>query len=270
MVIDLGSVKMSAQTNEIFSAISKAQAEIESVGKEKQVNMSRDGKPGAKYKYAELSDVQAALKDPYAKHGLSYSQWLTSSGINTMISHSSGQWIMGTLSDVEIQMRGHGPQDYGSLTTYLRRYHLAAATGVAQEDDDAISAQQSKPQEKPKIEKKVFNHAPGAANPPPQPPSFPDDLDQIPEDNMQNFKTKEPSKSHQVITDQQVKRLFAISKNNNYSQQDLRMIVKESCGVDSTSQIPWVRYEQICQGLQAQLPADKIIESVLIKHGSPS
>lgn len=138
--MDLGPVKMSLTTMELFKALNKAQAQIESVKKTNQVDM---GQGKAKYKYAELSDVQDAIRDPYKENGLSYSQWLLGKGIATMIGHVSGEWIMGILDEPPIQMRASGPQDYGSFSTYLRRYHLAASTGTPQQDDDAIEAQKS-------------------------------------------------------------------------------------------------------------------------------
>lgn len=259
LFLNLGSIKMSLQTSELFTALSKAQGEIETVEKDKSVNMSRDGRPGAKYKYAELSDVQAAIKEPFARNGLSYSQWLLSNGIATMIKHSSGQWICGELSNAEIQMRGSGPQDYGSLSTYLRRYHLAAAAGISQDDDDGNKAQGNDAQ---------ISHAkretPKQLAAPTQAPSM--QKDSVPEDKMQNFKTVEPSNAS-VISEAQVKRLFAIAKKHNYGTQDLKIILKESMGIDSTSQIPCVKYDTLVNLIQMQTPSNEIIEKVLIKHG---
>lgn len=144
--IDLGVIKMSKSVVNLFKALNEAQGKLETVQKTNDVDM---GQGRAKYKYAELSDVQDAIRSAYRACGLHYSQWLHGDGITTLVGHTSGEWVMGTLAEAPIKMRAEGPQDYGSFTTYLRRYHLAAVTGVAQEDDDGIYAQKTATTQKP-------------------------------------------------------------------------------------------------------------------------
>ena len=76
--------------------------------------------------------------------------------VETLISHSSGEWIS---SICHAPVSKQDAQGVGSAITYLRRYSLAAMCGIAQEDDDANSAvghapqpqAQTKPQAKPEI-----------------------------------------------------------------------------------------------------------------------
>jgi hypothetical protein len=51
--------------------------------------------------------------------------------------HKSGQWMSGIIS---APVSKQDAQGVGSATTYCRRYALAAAAGLAQEDDDANAA----------------------------------------------------------------------------------------------------------------------------------
>lgn len=94
--------------------------------------------PHFKNKYADLTQVWAACEEALEANGLAVLQGLgeASGGMmhmSTMLLHSSGQWIK---SSASIPLPKADPQGYGSATTYLRRYALAAMVGIVQEDDD--------------------------------------------------------------------------------------------------------------------------------------
>ena len=82
-------------------------------------------------------------REPLSKNGLSIFQAnegiVESSklAVTTMIMHSSGQFIKVTSS---YPIQKNDAQGFGSTLTYARRYSLAAALGLAQEDDDGNSA----------------------------------------------------------------------------------------------------------------------------------
>ena len=57
--------------------------------------------------------------------------------------HESGEWIESTAT---CPLQKHDPQGYGSANTYLRRYALAAAVGLYQDDDDGQAASTPKPE----------------------------------------------------------------------------------------------------------------------------
>ena len=121
---------------ELFSALVKAQSEIKGAVKD-SLN------PHFKNKYADLGSVWDACRDALHKNGLAVVQLsrIHESGapvLITRIIHSSGQHI-----DGEYPLVCKDPQDpqkLGSATTYARRYALAAALGVIQEDDDGQAA----------------------------------------------------------------------------------------------------------------------------------
>jgi hypothetical protein len=129
-------VTTSEQINEIAGALAKAQGEIQ--------NVVKDAKnPHFKSDYATLDAVTDAVRPVFAKHGLAVMQMPSyedgSVSVETLITHTSGQWIRGT-SIAPIQKAD--PQGVGSATTYLRRYSLAAIAAIAQTDDDGYAASQ--------------------------------------------------------------------------------------------------------------------------------
>ena len=134
----------SEQLGELATALSKAQSEIRDA-KEDAVN------PHFKAKYATLSAVWDAFREPLTKNGLSLVQGLCSSsqegyvGLSTTLLHSSGQWMRTTCFT---RLGKDDPQGVGSACTYLRRYQAAAMMGVCPSDDDANSASASPGQQR--------------------------------------------------------------------------------------------------------------------------
>lgn len=132
----------SDQIGELATALSKAQAEIKGALKDST-------NPFFKSSYADLTSVIDAIKGPFTKNGLSFSQLSDIidgvTVIETVIMHSSGQWISGIMP---VKTKDDSPQAMGSGCSYTRRYALQAACGVPSLDDDGHAAQgQSKPQQ---------------------------------------------------------------------------------------------------------------------------
>jgi len=94
------------------------------------------------YKYADLASVMNAAAPALEANGLSVVQRPMPSEkgvcIQTMILHSSGEWISD--GGLHLPMQKIDPQGAGSSITYARRYGLAAMLGIVQDDDDAASA----------------------------------------------------------------------------------------------------------------------------------
>ena len=120
----------SDQINEIAAAIAKAQGQIK--GASKDAN-----NPFFKSKYADLASVWDACRAALAVNGLAVIQSPAAEGtrvsVDTLLTHSSGQWVAGTVS---VTAKEDSPQAIGSAITYLRRYALQSFVGVAPEDDD--------------------------------------------------------------------------------------------------------------------------------------
>jgi len=97
--------------------------------------------PHFKNRYADLAEIINVSREPLALNGLSIVQMVGFEGncviIETVLLHSSGQFLSSTLSVPVSKMDAQG---IGSATTYGRRYSWAAMCGLAQEDDDANAA----------------------------------------------------------------------------------------------------------------------------------
>lgn len=133
----------SEQINELATALAKAQAEMAGAKKDAQ-------NPHFKSSYADLASVWDAARPALTKHGLAVTQFTIPTErdevlVETTILHSSGQWLAGRIA---IPVDKHNAHGYGSALTYARRYALAAAVGIAPEDDDGNEAAKSAPKKR--------------------------------------------------------------------------------------------------------------------------
>lgn len=125
--------------NELATALYKAQSNIQTAKKANE-------NPHFRSKYADLASVWDACRTALTNQGLSVLQSprmiFTESGagvveLETMLIHSSGQWMSDTLS---VPLSKLDAQGVGSAITYARRYALAAFVSVAPDDDDGNAA----------------------------------------------------------------------------------------------------------------------------------
>jgi len=125
--------------NELATALSKAQASIEGASKDAT-------NPHFKSKYSDLSSCWAACRKALSDNGLAVIQIPRTEGnqvtVNTILTHSSGQFISGELS-VMNQNQKNQAQGIGSCITYLRRYALCSFVGISPEEDDGQAAGQA-------------------------------------------------------------------------------------------------------------------------------
>jgi hypothetical protein len=104
--------------------------------------------PFFKSKYADLSSVVEAIRPAFGQCGLSYIQRVEPSDkdevrVETILLHASGEWL--SCGVLNLPVSKADAQGYGSALTYARRYSLAAACGVAPEDDDGNAATKASP-----------------------------------------------------------------------------------------------------------------------------
>jgi len=97
--------------------------------------------PHFKTAYADLASVWDACRAPLANAGLSVVQLVSSDAthaiVETILAHSSGEWVSSTLA---VPLTKVDAQGLGSAITYGRRYALAAIVGVCPADDDGEAA----------------------------------------------------------------------------------------------------------------------------------
>ncbi len=132
-------IETSETIADLAAAMAVAQTSIEGALKD-------SNNPHFKSKYADLSAVWSAWQKVGPANGLSVMQFPGECAdgrlaMTTLLAHKSGQWIKATLS---IPLSKVDAQGYGSATTYARRYALAAAVGIAPEDDDGNAASNPK------------------------------------------------------------------------------------------------------------------------------
>lgn len=170
--------------------------------------------PFFKNVYADLASVWDAIRVPMAANNLAVSQTtsVTENGtvLVTTLLHSSGEWIEGTYP---LYAKDNSPQSLGSAVTYARRYALQAIMGVAPIEDDGEAAEGR-----------------GLKN------------DWNPQREMAT-----PPKT--TISEPQAKRLFAIAKSKNISNDDLKDILNVY-GYASSKDIKWTDYDSIIKDIE--------------------
>lgn len=123
----------------IAVAMNKAQSEMSGAHK-------GSNNPFFKSKYADLSAVVQAVKEPFANNGLSYVQFPIEEngriGVETILMHSSGEWLSNSFT---VQLSKQDAQGAGSAITYCRRYGLQAVAGIPSDDDDGNAASSKGP-----------------------------------------------------------------------------------------------------------------------------
>lgn len=143
----------SQQMDQLFGAMATAQGAMSAAAKD-------SNNPFFNSKYADLSSVWNACREALSKNNICVIQTTKSENdrlhLVTLLGHSSGQWIKGTIEIkvkiVEGELDKYGKikkvnelQLLGSYFTYLRRYCLSAMVGVApDEDDDGNKGQKKK------------------------------------------------------------------------------------------------------------------------------
>jgi hypothetical protein len=139
----------SEQINELATALAKCQGEMSFAAKD-SLN------PHFKSRYADLSAVWDAIREPMSKHGLSVSQLVDIHNdkpvLVSILMHTSGQWLK---SVIPILNANNTSQGQGAGITYVRRYALAALVGCVQDDDDGETASKPAPQKKEAPKPKV-------------------------------------------------------------------------------------------------------------------
>lgn len=131
----------SESIKELAASLSKAQGQFDHAKKDVKNEFFKS-------RYADLAGVIDAAKKPLSDNGLAIVQLVDTDQdgalyLETMLLHSSGEWISGKYP---IRPVKPDPQSVGSAITYARRYAFSALTGIAADDDDGNAASQGKPQ----------------------------------------------------------------------------------------------------------------------------
>ena len=122
----------------IAAAIAGVQKTIENAVKNSTATIPNRGA----YHYADLAEILNLVRPVLAAAGVAIIQSPELADgkmeVATLLAHTSGEWIQ---TRCGLPLEKATPQGAGSAITYARRYSLAAALGIAQEDDDAAGAE---------------------------------------------------------------------------------------------------------------------------------
>jgi len=139
-------MEQSQEINELTKALSVVQGNLKSARKDAE-------NPFFHSRYADLSTVWEVCRKPLSENGLAVIQvndvWGESIVLETMLTHTSGQWVRGRLL---ISPAKVDPQGIGSAMTYARRYALSALLGIVADEDDDGEAAMGRVKDKPKSE----------------------------------------------------------------------------------------------------------------------
>lgn len=123
------------------AAMASAKAEIGPIGKNREVDFT--GKTGVRtnYRFEDLAQIAEAVNPILATHGLSYRyNTVQENGgitVTCIVSHRDGYSERNSLSaQADNSGNKNNIQAVGSAITYLQRYTLKAALGLAVSNDD--------------------------------------------------------------------------------------------------------------------------------------
>lgn len=138
-------VRSSDALDELFKALSAAQAEITDPQKTKTAELVLKNGGKYSYRYADLADLLKIIRPIFAKHGLCLIQFPANPhrGAVTVVSrlgHMSGQWME---SELTMPVADDRPQTLGSAITYARRYSAGGIAGLSPDEDEDGQVAQS-------------------------------------------------------------------------------------------------------------------------------
>lgn len=123
-------------------AMADAKAEIPTIVKNRAVGFDQKGGGRTEYRHEDLAEIARTVDPILSKHGLSY-RWRTKSpvgqpiSVTCVVSHRAGHFEENELiAGKDESGSKNAIQSIGSAITYLQRYTLKAALGLAASNED--------------------------------------------------------------------------------------------------------------------------------------
>lgn len=125
----------SEEVASLFEAWALAQAKIEAVSQNREVEVKMKSGGKYSYSYATLANILHTIREPLTANGLWYTQYVRDGEMITRVFHKSGQWMETGIIPIP-DMKG-APADVGGIISFFKRYSLSEAMGLATEEDNA-------------------------------------------------------------------------------------------------------------------------------------
>lgn len=136
-------------SDQLWAAIAQFQAQLAVIDDKQLVSYTTKTGQKIEYSFVPAKAVWQAIQPRLGELGLAITQHPTiifeqttqqhSVSLVSTIGHTSGQYMV---SRFTMPVKGNGPQEFGSVVTYIRRYTLMPLLGVfAGDDDDASTGQ---------------------------------------------------------------------------------------------------------------------------------
>jgi ERF superfamily protein len=138
-------VSLADARRSFYAALAKAKGEFGPILKTRTVDYEHsDGQGRTNYRYEELADIGVVVDPVLSRHGLSYRHKSSQEGarirVTCILSHEDGYSEENSLEGEADKSGKKNPnQSIASTVTYLQRYTLKEALGIAagRDDDDA-------------------------------------------------------------------------------------------------------------------------------------
>jgi len=250
----------SESINELFKALSLVQGKIE--------DATKDGKNPFfnNAKYAKLESYLIEARPLLSEQGLSITQLIetieTKTVLTTILAHSTGQYIGASF---ELKLDKQSMQGLGSAISYARRYSYAAILSMGSEDDDGnLATNKGNVNEKDGKQNNVGTSNrqidSGKSNQNEQRldvgKSESKMSDKSNSKNEHSVAENNPKQPDTGITQKQRTRLFALMKAANWDESQLRQYCKDKLNIDSTKDLHWINYQNLCKILELKKPYD--------------
>lgn len=146
-------MRTSENIDQLATALAAAQGEFTNPERNRDVEVKMKSGGTYTFAYATFDAIIEMVRPPLAKHGLMITQPCSlvehCAIVTTRLAHKSGQWIEDEISWGVLE--NDGPQQLGSILTYLKRYSLVGMLGIAsEEDDDGNAASGNQAESKPR------------------------------------------------------------------------------------------------------------------------
>lgn len=230
---------------ELSAALALAQGEVKELGKSATSKVMLKSGGSYSFDYVPLESVLAEARRVLSKNGISFQQWLDRDEkhltLFTELMHSSGE---SKIIPTPVFGSPNNMQEMGSLFTYAKRYAMIGILGIAGADDLDANDQQDhkeftieKKQQAPQQKAPLPNYAPKS---PPQ--------------GQAQAVAPSQGKAAKLITEGQLKRLYAIHESKGWSFEDVVKKCRELFNKAEPSTLNMQEYDELVNFIQLTKP----------------